>query len=176
MYEVDSKDFISELKGVPQSSIGAPFPFVMSDEHITFLTYYVENTPERWDSSIVRWTGVANEGEPVALVRFRQCHAHLFGPPCDETFSGHPLASRGLKPCGAYVVENSSWLRWLDEIGNPNLQSHKLPFSSNLKHFIFAFHHSTFECLAEELDISLYQGPMRNVVPQMLRLLEYKPT
>jgi hypothetical protein len=176
MYEVDNQDCVNELKGVPHSSVGAPFPFVMSDERVTFLTYYVENTPEDWDSAIVRMMDSATNGEPVALVRFKQCHAHLFGPSSEEFFSRHPLANRGLKPYGAYVVEDSSWLRWLEGMDQVHAHPHKLSYFSLLKHFIFAFHNSTFECLAEEMDISVYQGPIRMVVPQMFKLLEYKPS
>jgi len=33
MYEVDLKDRVVELEGVPQSSVGAPIPVVLAGEH-----------------------------------------------------------------------------------------------------------------------------------------------
>jgi hypothetical protein len=44
------------------------------------------------------------------LLEFSGCYAHLFGPPNDEAFSGHPLASRGLQPYRITEVKHSSWI------------------------------------------------------------------
>jgi len=163
MHEVDSQDEVVKLEGVPKSSVGAPLPMVVSGEHTTILTYYVENTPEILEKLTVRTT----EGEPVAVVRFNHCLAHFLGVPDETTLHLHPLSSRGLSAHGAYLVENSSWLRKLTQ------EAHTF-HSLNLKHFVFTFQDSTFECIAEKLDFWLHQGPIRSVVPHMLRLLEHK--
>ncbi len=54
MYEVDNKDEVQEIKDVPQSSVGAPLPIVLSDEHKLLLAYLLQDTPEDWDGSLVR--------------------------------------------------------------------------------------------------------------------------
>ena len=140
---------IVKLAGVPKSSVGAPLPMVVSGEHTTVLTYYVENTPEILEH-------ITRDSEPVAVVRFHHCLAHFLGAPDMHL---HPLANLVQ---GTYVIENSSWLS--------KLTVHAL----NLKHFVFIFQDSIFECVAEKLDFRLHQGPIRSVVPHMLGLLEYK--
>lgn len=42
MYEVDRHDKVVLLEGVPQSSVGAPLPVVVADEHRVFLIYLVQ--------------------------------------------------------------------------------------------------------------------------------------
>jgi hypothetical protein len=51
-----------------------------------------------------------------ATVEFEQPFAHQFGPPNDEAFLGHPLAERGLHPYAGFEVQNSSWVRALEEM------------------------------------------------------------
>jgi hypothetical protein len=57
--------------------------------------------------------GPDTEGCLVAVVRFDRPYAHMFGPPNDEAFHGHPLANRGLCPYAVFEVRDSSWLRRL---------------------------------------------------------------
>jgi hypothetical protein len=90
--------------GVPQSSIGAPIPLVLSDGMTTMLGYYLENTPASWDGTWVQVVDATTDGAPVAIVRFNLCHAHYFGHPNDEAFTGHPLAKPGLTPYGASIM------------------------------------------------------------------------
>lgn len=95
MYQIDDKDRVGELLDVPQSSVGAPNPFVLSDEGKVVLAFYWQNTPEDWDGTTVKVTSYESEG-PLAIATFKWCYAYMFGPPNDEAFSGHPLAERGL--------------------------------------------------------------------------------
>jgi hypothetical protein len=53
MYEVDEKDRVLQLEGVPQSSIGAPLPLIISNEHLVILAYYMAST-EPWDGGTIR--------------------------------------------------------------------------------------------------------------------------
>jgi hypothetical protein len=43
---------VVDLENVPQSSVGAPLPLVLSDEHKILLAYIVQNTPPDWDGLI----------------------------------------------------------------------------------------------------------------------------
>jgi hypothetical protein len=83
----------------------------VSDEHRLVLAYLIQKTPVGWDGTSVRIVGPSSDDEPVALVKFEQCYAYMFGPPNDEAFHGHPLAKRGLHAYGAFEVEHSSWIR-----------------------------------------------------------------
>jgi hypothetical protein len=168
MYEVDGKDQVVELKEVPQSSVGAPNPIVLACEHDVLLTYYLQDSAAGWDGTTVRIVGTESEGEPVAVVKFKRCTAHMFGPPNDEAFSGHPLAYRGLNPCGVFEVKHSSWVRRLENMNAVHPYHDKKRYMENKKHFIFAFHDTTFECVAEGFTVEVTTGSVRSMVTHML--------
>jgi hypothetical protein len=42
MYSIDNQDTVTEREDVPQSSVGAPCPAVLSGEHFVHLAYYLE--------------------------------------------------------------------------------------------------------------------------------------
>jgi hypothetical protein len=169
MYQVDEKDQVVELKGIPQSSVGAPTPIVLSNEGKTVLAYYLENVADDWDGSSVRVVG-SNSEEPAAIVEFDICDAYMFGPPNDEAFSGHPLASRGLAPYGVYEVLNSSWIRGLERMNSAH-HYHKPERFWQRHHFVFAFHDSTFECVADRFEITETFGSMESIVSLMAQKL-----
>src|SRR5947207_884678 len=98
MYSVDQRDKMVELQDAPRSSVGAPCPMMLVGEGYLYLAFFLQDTPAGWDGSTVRVVSSETVGEPVALVAFTHPYAHFLGPPNDEAFSGHPLASRGLRP------------------------------------------------------------------------------
>lgn len=120
-----------------------------------------------WDGTFVRVRGPEGSGAPVAVVMFRGCYAHMFGPPNDEAFDGHPLFSRGLKPYRVYEVENSSWLRRLERMNAVHPSHDTARFLANKKHFVFAFHDSTFECIAKGFEIETHRGSVASMIPRM---------
>jgi hypothetical protein len=168
MYESDELDQVVKLKDVPQSSVGAPIPIVLAGEHDVMLAYYLENVPDGWDGTTIRIVSSGTEDEPVAIVRFKRCLVHMFGPPNDESFSGHPLSSRGLGPYGAFEIVDSSWLRILERMNSVHEHHDKKRFLENRKHFIFSFHDSTFECIAEDFTVEIAKGSVKGMVAHML--------
>jgi len=163
MYTIDARDTVSERKDVPQSSVGAPCPFVLSSEQFVHLAYYVEDPTEGWDDKTVRVVDEHSEGESCALVRFTRAVAHIFGPPNDEAFSGHPLATRGLKPYAVFEVGSSSWVRTLERMNSVH-RHHKPDRFARFKHYVFAFHDSVFECVAEGFEVSVHRGSVSTVL------------
>jgi hypothetical protein len=170
MYDVDDKDHVNELEGMPQSSVGAPLPFVVSDEYQLVLAYLMQETPVGWDGTSVRIVGPTSDGEPIALVKFEPCYAYMFGPPNDEAFDGHPLAKRGLHPYGAFEIKHSSWIRRLERMNSVH-PSHRPERFWEMRHLVFAFHDSTLECMCDRLEITLAHGSIQSMVPEMVRLL-----
>jgi hypothetical protein len=169
MYSVDDRDQVAEPPDIPQSSVGAPLPLVVADEQHVLLAYLVEVKDASWNGTTVRV--VTNRSpEPVALVEFTRPRAHYLGPANDEAFDGHPLAARGLEPYGAFEVRESSWIRELERRNrvHPNNDAGRY---AELRHFIFTFHDSTFECIARGLRVSLHDGPLLSVVTEMTRRL-----
>ena len=118
--------------------------------------------------------GVPEDGETMAVVRFVGCRAHMFGPPNDEAFAGHPLAGRGLRPYGAFLVQNSSWLRGLERM-NAVHPRHNPERFRELKHFVLTFHDSTFECIARGAEPFPRYTRTALMVRRMTMLLKQAP-
>lgn len=169
MYEVDERDKVVEWVGVPQSSVGAPIPLVLSDERKVVLAFYLQHAPEGWDRSNLRIVGSYSE-EPLAIVEFKHCYAHMFGPPNDDAFSGHPLAERGLRPYGAFEIADSSWLRRLERMNSVHPYHDPERFWKR-SHYVFAFHDSTFECVANGFEVTETRGSMESTLPVMAQKL-----
>jgi len=166
MYSVDERDRVAELRDVPQSDVGAPCPLVLASEGKLIVVYFVSNPREGWDGTKVTVVDPNASAEPAAIVRFSQVTASMFGPPNDEAFSGHPLASRGLHPYGAFEVFDSSWVRRLERMNS--VHPHHRPGSyANPRHFVLAFHDSTFECVARGYTCELAQGPLTALIGRL---------
>ena len=163
MYSVDSKDTVVKISDVPQSSVGAPCPMILAGEGYLYLAFFLQDTPAGWDGSTVRVVGEDTSGEPVAIVIFNHIYAHFFGPPNDEAFSGHPLASKGLRPYSVFEVRDSSWIRKLERMNSVH-PYHRPERFAELRHFIFAFHDTTFECIAQGFSSSVREGSVARVL------------
>jgi len=161
MYEVDSHDIVIKIGDIPQPSVGAPEPTLLGDESVVLLSYYVDEH-----------TKLSVDAEPdhelVAVVRFNGCYAHFHGPPNDEAFHGHPLSARGLKPHSVFEVRESSWLRKLERMNSVHPNHDKQYFLERLHHFIFAFHDSTFECIARGFEVNFQKPTISNTVEHMI--------
>jgi hypothetical protein len=95
----------------------------------------------------------------------------MFGLPNDEAFNGHPLASRGLHPYGAFRIEDSSWIRKLERMNSIHPYHRADPFWKK-QHVVFAFHDSTFECVCDRFDVRRMRGSALGLIPDMVKLLE----
>ena len=174
MYEVDDRDEVVCLDGVPEPDAGAPLPAVVADEGHLLLAYLVGEPDPGWDGSYVNVVSPDSEGLATALVEFRRPYAHLFGPPNDEAFAGHPLAGRGLRPYAAFEILHSSWLRRLERMNAVHPRHDPEQFLASRRHFVFAFHDSTFECIAQGYMVHQARGSMRMAVRRMVELLSDK--
>jgi hypothetical protein len=159
MYTVTSADKPRKLDSAPQCSVGAPCPTLVAGEHSLRLAYYLED-----DRLILPWNGQhatseapGDSDDACAVVRFEGAYAHMFGPPNDEAFSGHPLASRGVTPYAVFEVEASSWIASLERMNAVHPHHTPARFKS-YRHYIFSFHDTTFECVARAFSVSLFRG------------------
>jgi hypothetical protein len=112
----------------------------------------------------------------VAVIRFRMPSAHMFGPPNDEAFSGHPLASRGLGPYAVFEVRQSSWIRGLERMNAVHPCHDRERYMARRRHFVFAFHDSTFESIADGFESEYFRGSMRSAAERMISLLAERPS
>lgn len=170
MYDVDDGDRVIELADVPASSAGAPLPTVVANEGTLQLAYYASTIEPNWDGTTVRIVDTNTQG-PVVLVRFDGARAWFHGPPNDEAFGGHPLASRGLEPYAVFRIENSSWIRRLERMNSVHERHDPAGFAS-LDHYVFAFHDSTFECVARSFTATETDGPLSRVAYEMAQALD----
>jgi hypothetical protein len=172
MYSVVNPDRVVELTDLPQSSVGAPLPVVLGDEHVTLLAYIVQDKPHDAGGRVLTDGDLAMLVEQVALVEFKGCQSCMFGSPNDEAFAGHPLANRGLHPYSAFRINDWSWIRQLERMNSVH-PFHKPERFQRLNHFVFAFHDSTFECVAEDFTVSVHQGSLESMLPKMQRRLQW---
>ena len=172
MYEVDDRDTVVELHDAPSPDVGAPLPHLICDEHHVLLAYLINEPDPAWDGSYVNVVGPDSEGYPVAVVRFDRPYAHMFGPPNDEAFYGHPLAKRGLESYAVFEVRDSSWLRRLERMNSVHPYHDRERFMADRRHFVFAFHDTMFECIAQGYTVEITRGSLRSVLPRMLASLE----
>lgn len=136
MYAIDERDTVRKLD-LPEMDPNAPYPHVTADEHEMRLSY--DLAPEDWDAPKWRRIEITFQGGPQYV---------YFGGPNDEALDGHPLYSRGLEPYDVFEVINSSWIRSMERMNSVH-PSHNPARFQRLKHYIFTFHDSTFECIAE---------------------------
>ncbi len=174
MYQVDAHDIVIKLRSVPQSEIGAPLPLVIADDNRLILEYLISAPDPNWDGTYVNVVDSSSEGA-VAIVRFQRPYAHFFGPPNDEAFEGHPLAARGLSPYAAFEIENSSWIRQLERANAVHPYHNRERFMEAKRHFVFAFHDSTFECVAAHFNVSTHQGSILSLLDRVAQMLEEDP-
>jgi hypothetical protein len=169
MYPVDDKDSVVEITDAPKSSPGAPCPIVLCDEHSLILAYLIfekRQAPPPSPGDGLRVIYADPSKTKWAIVEFHRPRAHMLGPPNDEAFSGHPLFSRGLRPYAIYEVRNSSWVRQLEKMNSVHSQ-HNPKAYDELKHYVFAFHDSTFECIARGFNSVIVTGPRKWVLDRM---------
>ena len=139
MYQSNGREELVELKDTPVMEAGAPEPLVIDAYDGCVLAY--------------RTRGDDDRGGPIALVTFKGGSAVYSGGPNDEALQGHPLWVRGLRSYTAYEVLNSAWREALREMNRVHDRHSDARFD-RLRHFIWTFHDTTFECLADSYGCS----------------------
>lgn len=108
-----------------------PEPVLVNSEHVCYLIYN-------------EWDGVRK------ALQFERCYIAKFGYPNDEALMAHPLYSKGLGFYGSYEVINSVWIKELRRNNKTTHPDRDIMLES--RHFMFTFHDSTFECIANGVE------------------------
>jgi hypothetical protein len=140
MYKIDEKDRVVPIDTIPHALTGTAFPTVVADEHITILRYCLIDKED--------------QQEKFAILHFEHCWAHYMGPPNCEALHGHPLYERGLSYYGIFEVLDSSWIRLMEERNRVH-DKHSPARYAELRHFIFSFEDTTFECIAKGVVVQI---------------------
>lgn len=146
-------------------SPGAPLPQLLVNDNRALLIFLVHAADPSWDGTYATLKDPASERrESLALVEFKHCISAKLGSPNDEVFAGHPLAGRGLKAYSAQLVKSSRWLAELQKINSVH-RYYRPDEWQQRKHYVFWFHDTTFECVAESFEVELHECSM----PELLR-------
>jgi hypothetical protein len=128
-----------DLGFLPEAGVSAPL--LLQNDFCAVLTFSaVTIGPDR------------SRGETgTALIDFDLCQWTSFGYPNDEALPGHPLYGHGLCAYGIFEVHNSHWVRRMlaqNKVSFPNARQW------DVRHLLFSFHDSTFECLCRGIKTS----------------------
>jgi len=117
----------------------------------TFLTFNAVRPTNRMSPG----GGPHREDAGTAIVEFRRCLVSRFGYPNDEARWGIPQYKD--VSYGIYEVKDSTWIKEV-----VRLNRHRFPETKDdyvRRHFLFAFHDDTFECLADDLTLEVVNEP-----------------
>lgn len=143
-----------ELDWKHQWDTGAPLPHVLASENALFLIYLTN----------------ADEQDEVAVVTFHHSAVHSFGGPNDEVLHGHPLYSHGLEFYSAHEVRNSKWLAEIQKINSVHYRYNPARWRA-YRHYLFTFHDSIFECIAEGYDVEVFRQSLAETVMMVTQRL-----
>lgn len=150
---------------------GAPMPHLLVNDKRAVLAFLLSVPDPNWDGSFVTIKSPADEQpETLGLVEFEGCISANLGAPNDEVFEGHLLSGRGLEAYGAQRVVNSRWLNELEAI-NCVHRCYRPESWRERTHFIFWFHDSTFECVAQSFKVETHRASMKSLLGLMVERL-----
>src|SRR6267142_3427868 len=130
-------------------------------EQSTFLTFNAMRPTDR----IGPHGGPYMEDAGTAVVEFKRCLLTRFGYPNDE--ARWAIARFKDVSYGVYEVRNSSWIKEVVQMNRYAFPNTKDDYVS--KHFLFAFHDDTFECLADDLSLEVVNEPYDVVFDRIRR-------
>lgn len=142
----------------------------MSNDRELILAYIISEPDSNWDGTYATLASL-DTSELIAIVQFKRHYCHFFGPPNDEAFEGHPLASRGLHPYAVNEVKESSWMKLLGSMNSVHRCHRPGYLTEDSHHYIFAFHDSTFECVAVNFQVEIHRDSMKTIVQLMSQKL-----
>jgi hypothetical protein len=151
--------------------VGAPMPHLVANDDRALLAFLLSEPDPAWDGSYVTIKSPGDERpEPLGLVEFDGCISAKIGAPNDEVFTGHPLDGRGRESYAAQRVANSRWLKELETIDSVH-RCYNPEYWRDMKHFVFWFHDSTFECVARSYTVETFRMSMRTLLGLMVERL-----
>jgi hypothetical protein len=172
LYTPDEQDTVLEEADVPWPLPGAPLPCALATEDALLLAYYTNARRSSVPSNIPNLVSDSSMGT-IAVVDFRFPAAYFSVPISNEILDAHPLTVRGLSNYKVFTVENSSWIRRLTAAQYYHDRPHPGAYSDS-KHYVFVFHDSIFEAVADGVTVQSFFSSMDDARVKMLELLKSK--
>ena len=150
---VEGRPYAKPIKFPLEWCMGAPAPVLLSSEIKTFLIFFLAGGDSR-----------------VGMVEFHEVWSAQFGEPDENAIMSHSMIDSGLEFGCVSEVVGSPWVaeiaeRWVS--GHPNFEPSKL----DVRHLIFPFHDSTFECVAKSFTATEVDVSYRAAVAQAAEML-----
>lgn len=147
---------LDEVNTILHIQPGAPVPVVLSDEYKLSLFYYYTKS---FSESITEMPRERNSSEDkgVASLSFKNHIIYKFGYPNAEVLQAHPYYNLGLESYNIYEVAESDWVKEIETKNRLHPFHNPLKFKM-YKHFIITFEDSTFECVAQGLELNFFQN------------------
>jgi hypothetical protein len=99
----------------------------------------------------------------TAVIELEGCLATRFRYPGGEPDADDACLADTLEMCNAYEVENSSWLKRVqDALPKSDRPSNRSILSK--RHFVFTFFSTSFECLADGLNVDVSFKPFSDII------------
>jgi hypothetical protein len=145
-----SDDIIELDLGVrPEAAVSGVL--CLQTEAATFLTFNAMRATDRMSP----YGGPFMERAGTAVVEFKRCLVSRFGYPNDEARWGIPQYKD--VAYGIYEVQNSTWIKEVVRLNRYRFPDTEDDYVG--KHFLFAFHDDTFECLADDMALEIVDEP-----------------
>lgn len=160
---------IEQIKEKFEIDVGAPMPTILSNEHNLYLIFYIKNIDPSWEGKTVHVRTEKDDG--IVTIQFDRFAQFKFGNPNDEAIEGHPLYDLGLEPYSIQKVLESEWIKELIQM-NAVHPSHQDKYFAKYEHFIFFFHDTCFEIIAEGYSVEEQSASnMRDEINRVAQLL-----
>lgn len=112
----------------------------------------------------------------TAVVELVGCRAATHSYSTNLGHDGRPYSYFGLKPGAVFEITHSPWLSQTEEdIAYANSRAAKGGHATNtkqktkpLKHFVFTFYDTTFQCIAENLRAKHYAGHFGDLAAELM--------
>lgn len=154
-----------------QWETGAPLPYLLCNDYRTYLTFFLREVDPHWDGTDVNIRNAASSAPAsVAIVEFKHCIVSKMGSPNDEVHSGHPWAGKGLRSYTAQEVVHSLWLAEIEAINRVH-RCYNADLWKTLHHYVFWFHDSTVECIAESFTVTSRNDSMSVILADLCEKL-----
>ncbi len=150
---------------------GAPLPYLLQNDYRTFLIFFVSDADPSWDGSYVNVREPGSSAiSKLALLEFKGCVSAKLGSPNEDVIEGHPLFGKGLEAYRPLTIENSAWLKEVEEMNSVH-SSYAPEVWARRTHYFFGFHDSTFECIAQSIAVEERQASLPEVLTEVCERL-----
>lgn len=155
-------DEIVELDLGVTPNAGVSGAVCLQTERATFLTFNALRRTDRTGPF-----GEVYDDAGTAVFEFKRCLLSRFGYPNDEARFGIPRYKD--VSYGIYEVRQSSWVKDVIRQNRFQFPDTSDDWIQRKRHFLFAFHDDTFECLADDFSMEVANEPYSAIFERLRR-------